>query len=52
MPDWHGETEEERASLERFKRWVLPVAGGVGAALILFLMWVLGKLAEMLLLAM
>jgi hypothetical protein len=49
--DWHGETPEERAGLERFKRWYLPVAGGFGAALLVFILWCVWKLAEAILAA-
>jgi len=49
---WRPLDAEDRAFLERSRRWALPVAGALGFALLALFLWAVAKITEMILHAM
>jgi hypothetical protein len=42
------EAEADRKRIERARLWLLPVAGGLGFALVAFILWCLWRIATLL----
>lgn len=52
MTLWHPPNEEDREFTEFARRWALPIAGSIGFALLVLMLWGVAKTTEAVLHAM